>query len=65
MGNQKEDNKIMVWGCNSIMRVRKRREMKMKVKSGFQEQASSVVYACQLHAVEPNFYMKRGVLLDV
>ena len=55
----------MVWGCNSIMRVRKRREMKVKVKSGFQEQASSVVYASVLYAVEPNFYMKRGVLLDV
>ena len=55
----------MVWGCNSIMRVRKRREMKIKVKSGFQEGASSVVYASVLHAVEPNFYMKRGVLLDV
>jgi hypothetical protein len=30
------------------MRVKKRREM--KVKSGFQEQASSVVYASVLHA---------------
>jgi hypothetical protein len=42
------------------MRVRERREMKMKVKSGFQEQAPYVVYACELHAVQPNFYMKGG-----
>jgi hypothetical protein len=31
------------------MRVRKGREMKMKMKSGFQEQASSVVYASVLY----------------
>jgi hypothetical protein len=42
------------------MRVRKRREMKIKEKSGFLEQAPSVVYACELHAVQPNFYMKGG-----
>jgi hypothetical protein len=40
------------------MRVRKGREM--KTKSRFQEQAPSVVYACELHAIPPNFYMKGG-----
>jgi len=44
------------------MRVGKRREMKMKmnVKSCFQEQASSVVYASVLYIIQPNFYMKGG-----
>ena len=40
------------------MRVRKRREMKMKVKSCFQEQAPYVVYASELYIIQPNFYMK-------
>jgi hypothetical protein len=52
-----------VGGVNK-MRVRKGREMETKVKSCFQEQAPSVVYACELHAVPPNFYVKGRVLLD-
>ena len=31
------------------MQVRRRREMKMKIKSGFQEQALSVAYATVLY----------------
>jgi len=37
----------MVRGCKSIMRVRKGGDM--KTKSGFQEGASSVVYASELY----------------
>jgi hypothetical protein len=43
------------------MRVRERREMKMELKSGFQEQALCVVYACELHAVQPNSLHEKGV----
>ena len=42
------------------MRVRERREMNVKVKSGFQEQALSVVYASVLYENSLIFGVKGG-----